>query len=143
MIQISEKGLTIGRYYVILFGVFAIIASIIFSIWPKQKNGLVAAVLIVFSLISITPPVDAFTVSKNGQIAFLEATLKNNEMLKGNELQPRSDLPENEQRKIVETVNDLEQNGNIKRYPSYLTIIKLQQILNLLLDLIHTTMEQS
>lgn len=143
VIQISEKGLTIGRYYVILFGVFAIIASIIFSIWPKQKNGLVAAVLIVFSLISITPPVDAFTVSKNGQIAFLEATLKNNEMLKGNELQPRSDLPENEQRKIVETVNDLEQNGNIKRYPSYLTIIKLQQILNLLLDLIHTTMEQS
>lgn len=114
VIQISEKGLTIGRYYVILFGVFAIIASIIFSIWPKQKNGLVAAVLIVFSLISITPPVDAFTVSKNGQIAFLEATLKNNEMLKGNELQPRSDLPENEQRKIVETVNDLEQNGNIK-----------------------------
>lgn len=114
VIQISEKGLTIGRYYVILFGVFAIIASIIFSVWPKQKNGLVAAVLIVFSLISITPPVDAFTVSKNGQIAFLEATLKNNEMLKGNELQPRSDLPENEQRKIVETVNDLEQNGNIK-----------------------------
>lgn len=114
VIQISEKGLTIGRYYVILFGVFAIIASIIFSIWPKQKNGLVAAVLIVFSLISITPPVDAFTVSKNGQIAFLEATLRNNGMLTGNELQPRSDLPENEQRKIVETVNDLEQNGNIK-----------------------------
>lgn len=114
VIKISEKGLTIGRYYVILFGVFAIIASIIFSIWPKQKNGLVAVVLIVFSLVSITPPVDAFTVSKNGQIAFLEATLKNNEMLKGNELQPRSDLPENEQRKIVETVNDLEQNGNIK-----------------------------
>ncbi|MER1955343.1 MAG: DUF4153 domain-containing protein [Desemzia incerta] len=114
VIQISEKGLTIGRYYVILFGVFAIIASIIFSIWPKQKNGLVAAVLIVFSLISITPPVDAFTVSKNGQIAFLEATLRNNDMLTGNELHPRSDLPENEQRKIVETVNDLEQNGNIK-----------------------------
>ncbi|MER2041827.1 DUF4153 domain-containing protein [Desemzia incerta] len=114
VIQISEKGLTIGRYYVILFGVFAIIASIIFSIWPKQKNGLVAAVLIVFSLISITPPVDAFTVSKNGQIAFLEATLRDNGMLTGNELQPRSDLPENEQRKIVETVNDLEQNGNIK-----------------------------
>ncbi|WHZ33055.1 DUF4153 domain-containing protein [Desemzia incerta] len=114
VIQISEKGLTIGRYYVILFGVFAIVSSIIFSIWPKQKNGLVAVVLIVFSLVSITPPVDAFTVSKNGQIAFLEATLRNNEMLKGNELQPRSDLPENEQRKIVETVNDLEQNGNIK-----------------------------
>lgn len=114
VIQISEKGLTIGRYYVILFGVFAIVSSIIFSIWPKQKNGLVAVVLIVFSLVSIIPPVDAFTVSKNGQIAFLEATLKNNKMLKGNELQPRSDLPENEQRKIVETVNDLEQNGNIK-----------------------------
>lgn len=117
VIQISEKGLTIGRYYVILFGIFAIIASIIFSIWPKQKNGLIAVVLIVFSLISITPPVDAFTVSKNGQIAFLEATLRNNNMLTGNELQPRNDLPENEQRKIVETVNDLEKNGNIKEVP--------------------------
>lgn len=114
VIQISEKGLTIGRYYVILFGIFAIIASIIFSIWPKQKNGLVAVVLIAFSLISITPPIDAFTVSKNGQIAFLETTLRNNGMLTENNLQPRNDLPENEQRKIVETVNDLEQNGNIK-----------------------------
>lgn len=117
VIQISEKGLTIGRYYVILFGIFAVIASIIFSIWPKQKNGLVAVVLIAFSLISITPPTDAFTVNKNGQIAFLEATLRNNDMLRGNELQPRNDLPENEQRKIVETVNDLEQNGNIKEVP--------------------------
>ena len=114
IIQISEKGLTIGRYYVILFGLFAIVASVIFSIWPKQKNGVVAVVLIVFSVISIIPPVDAFTVSKNGQIAFLRSVLSDNDMLSQNTVVPKSDLPENEQRKIVETVNDLESNGHIE-----------------------------
>ncbi|MFL2099487.1 DUF4153 domain-containing protein [Desemzia sp. FAM 23991] len=113
IIQINEKGLTIGRYYVILFGVFAIIASVIFSIWPKQKNGLVAIVLIVFSVISIVPPVDAFTVSKNGQMAFLRSVLNDNNMLAENTIVPNADVPENEQRKIVETVNDLESNGYI------------------------------
>lgn len=114
IIQISEKGLTIGRYYVILFGLFAIVASVIFSIWPKQKNGVVAVVLIAFSVISIIPPVDAFTVSKNGQIAFLRSVLSDNDMLSQNTVVPKSDLPENEQRKIVETVNDLESNGHIE-----------------------------
>lgn len=111
IVQIGEKGLTIGRYYVILFGLFAIIASVIFSIWPKQKNGLVAVVWIVFSIISIVPPVDAFTVSKNGQITFLRSVLNDNEMLAQNTVVPKNDIPENEQRKIVETVNDLESNG--------------------------------
>lgn len=114
IIQIGEKGLTIGRYYVILFGLFAIIASIVFSIWPKQKNGLVAVVWIVFSVISIVPPVDAFTVSKNGQITFLKSVLNDNEMLMQNTVVPKNDIPENEQRKIVETVNDLESNGFIE-----------------------------
>ncbi|MBM6615533.1 DUF4153 domain-containing protein [Desemzia sp. RIT804] len=114
VIQISDKGLTIGRYYVILFGLFAIIASVIFSIWPKQKNGLVAVVLIAFSVISIVPPVDAFTVSKNGQIAFLRTVLSNNDMLAQNTVVPKNDVPENEQRKIVETINDLERNGYIE-----------------------------
>lgn len=113
IIQINEKGLTIGRYYVILFGLFAIIASIIFSIWPRQKNGVVAVVLIVFSIISIVPPVDAFTVSKNGQIAFLRSVLSDNDMLSQNTVVPRDDLQENEQRKIAETVINLESNGHI------------------------------
>lgn len=111
IVQIGEKGLTIGRYYVILFGLFAIIASVIFSIWPKQKNGLVAVVWIVFSIISIVPPVDAFTVSKNGQITFLRSVLNDNEMLAQNTVVPKNDIPENEQRKIIDTVNDLESNG--------------------------------
>lgn len=109
IIQISEKGLTVGRYYVILFGIFAIIASIIFSIWPKQKNGLVAVVLIIFSVLSIIPPVDAFTVSKNGQITFLRTVLEENQMLEGNQIVPRSDLPAEEQQKIAETMIDLEE----------------------------------
>lgn len=117
VIQISEKGLTVGRYYVILFGVFAIIASIIFSIWPKQKNGLVAVVLIAFSAISIIPPVDAFTVSKNGQIAFLRSVLEDNQMLEGNQIVPRSDVPSTEQQKIVATMSDLEELEALEEVP--------------------------
>ena len=68
-------GVTHGRYYVILFGIFATIAGLIFSFLPIKKNGIIVAVLIVFSAISIIPPIDAFTVSRVNQINLLEKTL--------------------------------------------------------------------
>src|SRR5690606_11145090 len=39
VLRIQETGLTLGRYYVILFGIFALIAGIIFSVLPVRKNG--------------------------------------------------------------------------------------------------------
>lgn len=63
-LKIGEVGVTHGRYYVLLFGLFALLTSVIFSFFPIRKSGWIAAILIVFSIISIVPPVDAFTVSR-------------------------------------------------------------------------------
>ena len=107
VLRIQETGLTLGRYYVILFGVFAFIAGIIFSVLPVRKNGWVAVVLIVFSLISIFPPVDAFTVSRMSQTNLLKETLVKNNMLEGNKIIPNASIPDEDKIKISQTIDYL------------------------------------
>ena len=91
-LKIREMGVTHGRYYVILFGIFATIAGVIFSFMKPKHNGLIAIALLVLSAISIIPPIDAFTVSKNNQIGFLERKLIENDMLVDNAIVPKSDV---------------------------------------------------
>ena len=107
VLKIQETGLTHGRYYVILFGLFAVIAGLMFSILPIRKNGWVAVVLMVLSLISIIPPMDAFTVSRVSQTNLLKETLEENQMLEGNTIIPNADIPKEDKIKISQTVNYL------------------------------------
>ena len=81
VLKIGEMGITHGRYYVILFGVFAIITGIIFGFLKVKHHGYIAVALLVLTTISIVPPIDAFTISKNSQINFLEEMLEKNNML--------------------------------------------------------------
>ncbi len=108
ILKIGEVGITYGRYYVILFGVFALIAALIFSFMSVRKNGLIVAVLLIFSVISIIPPIDAFTVSRVNQISLLKDTLEENNMLKNDEIIPNSSIPKEDMKKIVRTVRYLE-----------------------------------
>lgn len=106
-LKIQEIGVTHGRYYVILFGVFALIAGLIFSFMPVRKNGMIAVVLIIFSIISITPPMDAFTVSRVNQTNHLEKVLIENKMLEGNTIVPNKDISNEDKKTITRTVNYL------------------------------------
>jgi hypothetical protein len=101
LLKINELGITSGRYYVILFGVFSIIAGIIFCIIPKEKNGAIAPILIALSLISIIPGIDAFTVSRASQINRLKTVLENNNMLKGDVITPKKDISDEDKKKII------------------------------------------
>ena len=38
ILKIGELGITSGRYYVIMFGIFATISAVIFSIWPNKRT---------------------------------------------------------------------------------------------------------
>lgn len=107
-VKVGEMGITHGRYYALLFGVFAFIASIIFSFTPIQKNGWIAPILIVFSTISIIPPMDAFTVSRVSQVNLLQQTLVDNEMFLDGEIIPKSDIEVEDKIKITKLVNYLE-----------------------------------
>lgn len=108
LIKIGELGMTHGRYYVILFGVFALIASVIFSFFPIQKSGWIAAVLIIFSAVSIIPPIDAFTVSRVNQTKLLQKVLVENEMFQDGKIIPNAEIATEDKRKITETALYLE-----------------------------------
>ena len=115
VLKIQEEGVTYGRYYVILFGVFATIAGILFCFLPVRKNGRIAPILILLSVISIIPPVDAFTVSRVTQTARLEKLLVRNNMLKDGLITPNAQVGEGDRVDIVKALEYLDQMNYTKR----------------------------
>lgn len=114
ILKIGQLGITHGRYYVILFGVFAVISSFFYSFLPKQKDSVVPALLISFTVISIIPPVDAFTVGREGQIRQLESVLAENGMLENQTVTPNADIPMEEKEKIVYSVQYLDRMNELE-----------------------------
>lgn len=108
ILKIGELGITSGRYYVIMFGIFATISAVIFSIWPNKKNNIIAPILIILSIISILPPVDAFTISKGNQINRLHKVLIKNEMLEDDMIIPKADLSNEDKEIIRDTIRYLD-----------------------------------
>lgn len=120
-LKIREMGVTHGRYYVILFGIFATIAGVIFSFMKPKHNGLIAIALLVLSAISIIPPIDAFTVSKNNQIGFLEQKLLENDMLVDNVIVPKSDVSIDDKiviTKVASYIDNMGYNKEVAYLPS-------------------------
>ena len=107
ILKIQDYGITAGRYYVILFGIFAIAAGALFSFFTRDKNGLIAPILILLSVVSVIPPIDAFTVAQNSQMRLLETTLTDNEMLIEGVIKPNPDIPIKDKVKITKSVEYL------------------------------------
>jgi hypothetical protein len=81
-IRVKSYGVTESRYYIALFGIFSILAGIMLCFNNVNRNGRLALLAALFALISIVPPLDAFTVSRNNQINRVEAILELEGMLK-------------------------------------------------------------
>lgn len=121
IITISSEGVTHTRYYVILFGIFAAVAGILLSFLPVQKNGIIAPIVIIFAVISILPPVDAFTVSRISQTDILKSVLIKNKMLQHNKIIPNSSISTKDKTLIINTVQYLSMMGytkEIKWFPN-------------------------
>ena len=103
-ITLTDTGITHTRYYVILFGIFAAISGVLLSSLPVRKNGMIAAILIVFATFSIIPPVDAFTISKTSQIRSLEEVLVKNDMLENNKITPNGSIADKDKEKITNAI---------------------------------------
>lgn len=111
IISIREIGVTHTRYFAILFGIFAACAGIVMSLLPVRKNGIIAAMLIGFSVVSITPPVDAFTISRLSQEKMLQTVLTKNAMLNNNTIIPNGAISNEDKKKIVSVVEYLSRMG--------------------------------
>ncbi|WP_339173275.1 DUF4153 domain-containing protein [Solibacillus sp. FSL R5-0691] len=106
IMKIGEAGITHGRYFVILFGLFAIIIAVILTFMPK-KQWLVAPIFILFSLLSVIPPVDAFTISKHNQENLLQERLQSLGMYDA-EVQPNPDISMEDKQFITEKFDYLQ-----------------------------------
>lgn len=115
VISLGETGITHTRYFVIIYGIFAIASGVVLSIVPVKKNGIIAAMLIGFALISIVPPVDAFTVSRISQTDILKKVLIKNNMLENNQIKPNSSIADEDKKTIVKTVEYLNMLGYIDK----------------------------
>lgn len=107
ILSILAKGFTHTGYYVLLFGIFAVIAGLILSIWKEEKNGIIAGILIGFSIFSIIPLVDAFTISKLSQQKVLKQVLVNNGMLRENQIMKVSTISDADKSLIISSVQYL------------------------------------
>lgn len=110
-LKVGDAGIPFTRYYVILYGLFAICAGIIFSIVSVKKNGLIAPILIGLLLISIIPPVDAFSVGKRNQINMLENILEKNNMLSGETIIANPNISDLDKEKITKNIEYLSMMG--------------------------------
>jgi len=94
-IRLKAYGVTESRYYVALFGVFSICAGVFLSIKPVTKNIVIAYLAAFFAIISLVPPIDAFTVSQKSQLIRIETILETEGMLKDGVLTPKQNVSDN------------------------------------------------
>ncbi len=107
VLSLGNTGITHNRYFVIIFGVFAAASGIVMSLVPVKKNGIIAAMVIAFSIVSIIPPVDAFTVSRASQEKRLKSVLMQNDMLNNNTITPNASISDEDKRKIASSTEYL------------------------------------
>lgn len=124
-IRVKAYGITESRYYVILFGVFSIICALVLIFGKKKNPNSIVFLSAIFAILSIIPPVDAFTVSRNSQEARLEEILVRNNMLVQNKIVPSKDISREDKYEITNISDYLKRMGylsGIEWFPSeYIT----------------------
>jgi hypothetical protein len=107
VLLMTNTGVTSSRYFIILYGVFAVLSGCVLGFMPVHKNGLIAVLLIAFSAISLIPPVDAFTVSRNSQISSLESILRKDGMLSDHTVIPNDKIADEDKLRILTSIQYL------------------------------------
>ena len=99
-IRISAYGLTENRYYGIVMGLWVTGIMLYFSFKKKQKNIIIPVSLAILTLVSVFGPLSSFSVSKFSQNKRLESILKRNQMLEGNKIIAKSNIPKEDKEEI-------------------------------------------
>lgn len=116
-IRLNAYGITESRYYLTLFGIYSLVCGIVLSFKPVTKNSIIALLGAGLAIISVIPPVDAFTVSRNSQIARLENLLRSEGVLTDGKITPKSDVTMKLRLESTSILNYLER----RNYLQYMT----------------------
>lgn len=113
-IRLNAYGVTESRYYVVIFAVFSMICAIILSFQPAGRNGIIAVLAACIAILSVVPPVDAFTVSRISQINRLESMLVQEGILTDGKVTPKTNVPEKVRQESTSILTYLENRKYIK-----------------------------
>jgi hypothetical protein len=113
-IRLNAYGVTEPRYYIVLFATFSILCGVALSLRPVSRNGLIAILAAGLAVLSILPPVDAFTISRNSQISRLEGMLRSEGLLVDGRLVPKADASQTLKQESTSILNYLNRQGYIK-----------------------------
>lgn len=117
LIVLKDAGVVYSRYYVIIYGVFALCSGVALSVLAIRKSGMVALLLVILSLISLTPPIDAFTVSHRSQVNLAERVLIENGMLTAGRVTPDGKISQGDKTKIVSSIQYLRRMEELDEVP--------------------------
>lgn len=110
-IRIDAYGITESRYYVVLFGIFSIVCALVLILGKKKNPNTIVLLSAIFALLSIIPPVDAFTVSKNSQARRLTEILNRNNMLVDGQIVKKTKLSTDDMFEITNISNYMHEMG--------------------------------
>ncbi|WP_053955034.1 DUF4153 domain-containing protein [Inediibacterium massiliense] len=113
-IRLNTYGVTESRYYIAIFGVFSIIVGVLLSFSTVSKNGRIALLAAIFAIISIIPPVDAFTVSRRSQINRIQSILENEGMLIDGKIIKKEDASEYTKLETTNILDYLERSSSLE-----------------------------
>lgn len=103
--RIMQYGVTENRYFVVLLGIWVLLIMIYFIAKKRLSNIFIPVSLSIFALVSILGPLSAFSVSNFSQNQRFTALLEKNDMLQSGEIQPGTNVPEEDRRNISSIVN--------------------------------------
>jgi hypothetical protein len=114
-IRLSAFGVTESRYFVALFGIYAIVCAVILNLRPIARNSIIVLLAAGFAIISILPPIDAFTVSRVSQINRLESMLQAEGVLVDGKINPKTDVSVNLRIETTSILNYLQNRKYIEK----------------------------
>lgn len=112
-IRINSYGITASRYYILMFAIFSFFAGIMLIVKKIFHNGHLVLFAAVLGVISIIPPVDAFTISRISQISRLEGILNREGMLSNESLTKKENVKQSNKAEITSILYYLDRDGDL------------------------------
>ncbi|MEN6314514.1 MAG: DUF4153 domain-containing protein [Clostridiaceae bacterium] len=114
-IRVNAYGITESRYYLILFGIYSIVCAVALILSKGNKPGVITVFAAAFAIVSLIPPVDAFSISRASQTNRLENIMKRNNMFSSGKPTPKVDIPLEDKAEITNIMNYMYRMGHTSK----------------------------
>lgn len=108
-IRLKAYGITESRYYLTLAALYSLGMAIYLVFIPVRRNHTIALVAMILALLSIIPPIDAFSISRWSQKSRLENILEEAGLLENGLLSPSANVSDEVRKETTSILNYMQQ----------------------------------